>query len=185
VSARPQVVPEDQLDAGRSLTARVRGGPFETDCTFDARIELSEAGQARLRGALSQGHREFVLTTRDGAVTVAITLSAPLGTVTEHRIAGHTMTVDWRLGVLTRGSRRIVLSRTELRLFAMLVEAAGAPLSRGELVARLWPGSAMAAPDRLNALTVYVCSLRKRLLAIGAGSALVTVRGVGYRLLSQ
>jgi DNA-binding response OmpR family regulator len=49
----------------------------------------------------------------------------------------------------------------------------------------LWPGSAMAAPDRLNALTVYVCSLRKRLLAIGAGSALVTVRGVGYRLLSQ
>jgi DNA-binding winged helix-turn-helix (wHTH) protein len=69
-----------------------------------------------------------------------------------------------------------------LRLLAALFDGAGKPVSRKELIARVWPSDDMPATERENALAVYVCSLRKRLAAIGAASALVTVRGHGYRL---
>ena len=43
-------------------------------------------------------------------------------------------------------------------------------------------GTRSLPSERENALAVYVCTLRKRLAAIGLGQALQTVRGVGYRL---
>jgi DNA-binding response OmpR family regulator len=72
------------------------------------------------------------------------------------------------------------LSRTELRLLAALLEGEGQVMSRADLIRRVWPGDELELADRENALGVYVCSLRKRLSMIGVGSALVTVRYVGY-----
>jgi DNA-binding response OmpR family regulator len=76
----------------------------------------------------------------------------------------------------------VSLSRTELRLLSGLLESNGEPVAGATLIERAWPGDGAPGGDPKNLLAVYVWSLRKRLSAIGLGSALKTVRGTGYRM---
>lgn len=70
--------------------------------------------------------------------------------------------------------------RTELRLFGVLFEGRGEILECGRLIERTWPNT--NGREGAHALGVYVDLLRHRLSAIGAASALETVRDIGYRL---
>ena len=79
-------------------------------------------------------------------------------------------------------SNRVRLSRTELRLLEALLRGDGATVTRLQLIERVSAGSSLRRSERENALTVYVCMLRKRLSAIGLRNALHTVRRPGYRL---
>lgn len=69
------------------------------------------------------------------------------------------------------------LTAREYALLASLVEAGGAPLSRGELLANVW---ARDEHPRSNLVEVHLSRLRRKL----GGDAVVieTVRGSGYRL---
>ena len=91
------------------------------------------------------------------------------------------LTVDWSAGVVSTPTGRTLLSKTELRLLGALLEDGRARVTAEELSQRVWPGTRTDARG-CPALTVYVCSLRRRLASIGAGSALRTERGVGFRL---
>jgi DNA-binding response OmpR family regulator len=55
-------------------------------------------------------------------------------------------------------------------------------VTRAQLIERVWAGSNLRRSERENALTVYICTLRKRLSSVGLGGALHTVRRMGYRL---
>jgi two-component system, OmpR family, response regulator len=77
------------------------------------------------------------------------------------------------------GQRSEMLTPTEFRLVAMLVARPGSVLRRQELVSAAWPVGAIVNDNTLDA---YIARLRKKLVALGAGAEIVTVRGVGYTL---
>jgi DNA-binding response OmpR family regulator len=160
--------------------SRRGNAPINLIRTLDARLELSSAAGERLLVALQDGVHDFVLSSRDGSMSAKLRLSLPPTSISEHRIGGSTVFIDWSAATVALGQSRASLSRTELRLLAALLEGEGQPMSRADLIRRVWPADELELADRENALGVYICSLRKRLSMIGAGSALATVRYVGY-----
>jgi two-component system, OmpR family, response regulator len=77
------------------------------------------------------------------------------------------------------GERTEMLTPTEFRLVATLVARPGSVLRRYELVSAAWPVGAIVNDNTLDA---YIARLRKKLVALGAGAEIATVRGVGYTL---
>jgi len=148
---------------------------------LDARIVATEAAGSRILRALSGGNGQFILSSVDGSMSARIHLAVSDAITSEHTVTNAKLIVNWGRGTVANGDRRVLLSRTELRLLGALLAAKGNALSRHDLIARVWPGDGLEPSERENALAVYVCSLRKRLTMIGAGDALVTVRRVGYR----
>lgn len=78
----------------------------------------------------------------------------------------------------TVDARVLPLSRREYTLLATLVEARGAVIPRATLAVAIWGD----APVSDNALDVYVGYVRKRLAEHPHAPAIVTVRGIGFRL---
>jgi len=167
------------ISATRQTAAR---RALKAEYSFEAVIETVASSGRRLVAALEEGAREFVLTASDGtAVRVRIRLAST--TRTQHQLGDSLVAVDWANATVECGEHRVTLSRTELRLLAVLITASPAAVSRGELIGRLWPGEGPVVEERENALAVYVCSLRKRLSLVGLKGAIETVRGLGYRMI--
>jgi two-component system response regulator MprA len=80
---------------------------------------------------------------------------------------------------VTRGGRRIELTRTEFALLQLLLEHSEQVLTRSQLFERVW-GYDFGATS--NTLGVYVGYLRRKLEQDGEPRLLHTVRGVGYIL---
>jgi DNA-binding response OmpR family regulator len=153
-------------------------------CTLEARIDASPAASARILRALHGGCGTFVISAVDGQMSarVQLTVVNTAAAESEYTLGAARVTVDWSRSTVAHGAHRVSLSRTEHRLLAALLGGEGHPIPRAALISRVWPeDSAVTDTDRENALAVYMCSLRKRLTSIGAGDALQTVRGVGYR----
>lgn len=149
---------------------------------LDVRLEVSAGVGTKLRAALRQSSGDYVLSSRDGSLSARVRVTLRDVQPTEHDIDEGTLVVDWSRATAELGGAQVHLSRTELRLLAALLDGGGAPVSREKLITSVWPNDALDAAERENALAVYVCSLRKRLSAIGAASSLETVRRKGYRL---
>lgn len=165
-------------------TRRDAGSTTTQACTLEARIDASAAAGARILRALHDGCGTFVLTAVDGHMSarVQLTVVNTAAAESEYKLGSARVTVDWSRSTVAHGARRVSLSRTELRLLAALLGGEGHPIPRAALISRVWPEDEKVPDvDRENALAVYMCSLRKRLQTIGAGGALQTVRGVGYR----
>lgn len=75
------------------------------------------------------------------------------------------------------GDKRATLSRTEFAVLRLLTE--GGVVSQKKLIERLWDGGSYIDE---NTLYVSINRLREKLRDIGMDGAVVTVRGVGYRL---
>jgi two-component system response regulator MprA len=73
----------------------------------------------------------------------------------------------------------VQLTPTEFRLLAALAGRPATVLRRRELVAAAWPDGAVVHD---NTLDQYVVRMRRKLRAVAPDAAIVTVRGVGYRL---
>lgn len=141
---------------------------------------MSPRAGERLQQHVSHDGDEFVLSSADGQLSVRLRLSLQRESL-EPRAGDASVLIDWSQSTIARGRRRVALSRTELRLLAALLEDGGKPVTRSVIIGRVWPDSALTTAQRENALAVYVCTLRKRLSAVGLASALQTVRGTGYR----
>ncbi|MBE3596092.1 MAG: response regulator transcription factor [Hydrogenibacillus sp.] len=89
------------------------------------------------------------------------------------------LVADMTEQALVYGERRVFLSPTEMRLMRKLIEAKGKPVSREELLIAAWDEASFVDD---NTLTVNITRLRQKLKALGLEEAIVTVRGVGYRL---
>ena len=75
------------------------------------------------------------------------------------------------------GDKRATLSRTEFAVLRLLAE--GGVVSQKKLIERLWDGGSYIDE---NTLYVSINRLREKLRDIGMDGAVVTVRGVGYRV---
>jgi two-component system response regulator MprA len=73
----------------------------------------------------------------------------------------------------------VQLTPTEFRLLAALAGRPAAVLRRRELVGAAWPDGAVVHD---NTLDQYVVRMRRKLRVVAPDAAIVTVRGVGYRL---
>jgi two-component system response regulator MprA len=80
---------------------------------------------------------------------------------------------------VTRGGRRIELTRTEFALLRLFLEHPEQVLTRSQIFERVW-GYDFGATS--NTLGVYIGYLRRKIEEGGAPRLLHTVRGVGYIL---
>jgi two-component system response regulator MprA len=84
-----------------------------------------------------------------------------------------------RSRLVTRGDRRVELTRTEFALLELLLRNAGAVLTRDTIRERVW-GFEDAYGS--NSLDVYIGYLRRKTEAAGEPRLIETVRGVGFVL---
>ncbi|MCW2653801.1 MAG: two component transcriptional regulator, winged helix family [Mycobacterium sp.] len=80
---------------------------------------------------------------------------------------------------VTRGQRRISLTRTEFALLEMLIANPRRVLTRSRILEEVW---GFDFPTSGNALEVYIGYLRRKTEAEGEQRLIHTVRGVGYVL---
>jgi two-component system response regulator MprA len=80
---------------------------------------------------------------------------------------------------VTRGERRISLTRTEFTLLELFMRHPRQVLTRGRILEDVW---GYDFPTSGNALEVYVGYLRRKTEAAGEPRLIHTVRGVGYAL---
>jgi DNA-binding response OmpR family regulator len=91
--------------------------------------------------------------------------------------------IDWAIyGIQFDDGNRCKLSRMEAELLKLLAKHSGRPVSRGELLSRVWqldPGRTMT-----RTVDMHIAKLRKKLNDRSC-KLLVTVRGVGYMLVAR
>jgi two-component system alkaline phosphatase synthesis response regulator PhoP len=85
--------------------------------------------------------------------------------------------LDFNRNFAVLDSRRLVLTRKEYQLLALLVENAGEIMPRETLLMRVWGYS---NEIRTRTLDVHVCRLRKKLGAYSK-QYVETIFGIGYR----
>ncbi len=89
------------------------------------------------------------------------------------------LTLDIASREVTRGDRRIELTRTEVTLLEMFLRRPRRVLERSFILEEVW---GYDFPTTANSLEVYVGYLRRKTEAEGESRLLHTVRGVGYVL---
>jgi DNA-binding response OmpR family regulator len=163
-------------------SGRLRQAPSESR-SITAKIVLTPRAAERLVRAVASGTDRYILVTADGGLSLHVRLAIDPNQPDEQRVGNGKLVVDWPLATISSGRNHVTISRTELRLLGGLLEGNGHPVPRAQLIARAWPRDQISPTERDNALAVYICTLRKHLAAIGLGHALLTVRGLGYRLM--
>ncbi len=90
--------------------------------------------------------------------------------------------MDLRAAIVSRGDRRITLTRTEHGLLEAFLRRPGRVLAAAQLVRLVWGSDYLATTQ---ARWVHMSSLRGKLEAGGDARVLHTVRGLGYVLREQ
>lgn len=90
------------------------------------------------------------------------------------------ITVHPPLREVLAGGEQVGLTRTEFEVLLDLARHSPATVTRGDLLARVW-GYDYLGDSRLVDIQIY--RIRQKLAVLGCGQQLVTVRGVGFRLL--
>lgn len=115
--------------------------------------------------------RVQALVRRAGAASGDAAVAAP---------RGGGLTLDPAAHAILHDGTTVPLTPTEFRLLALLAARPGEVVRRAALCSAGWPEGAIVADNTLDA---YVARLRRKLRDAGAGAAIHTARGVGYRLL--
>lgn len=180
-SAAATVSPALDLPARRRRSQAPHISP--PNCrTLLARIVATVPASDRLLRSADEGADDYIVMSADGRFSMRVRIAIDPTQLGEQSLGDGKLVVNWSRATMSHGDARVSLSRTELRLLSGLLDGNGKIVPRSSLIARAWPKDKMLAADRENALSVYVWFLRKRLAAIGLGSGLQTVRGVGYRM---
>jgi DNA-binding winged helix-turn-helix (wHTH) protein len=156
-------------------------GPEAELHTITAQLTLSAPALARLL-SVSGTENRFIISSADGKTSVQARLMVATVPEGEQAFGNGKLVLNWSRGTLAHGDRTTTLSRMELRLLAALIDAAPGPISKTDLVARLWSESSGRPGEREKSLKVWICQLRRHFVAVGQPEAIDTVRGVGYRL---
>ncbi|WP_420176632.1 response regulator transcription factor [Luteococcus sp. OSA5] len=89
------------------------------------------------------------------------------------------MILDTQTREVSRGGRKISLTRTEFALLQVFMEHPRRVLERGWLLNEVW---GFDFPTTANSLEVYIGYLRRKTEAEGESRLIHTVRGIGYVL---
>ena len=79
--------------------------------------------------------------------------------------------------------RRVALTHVEFGLLAAMMERPGWVLTRSQLIDQLYSGDRSPALERT--VDVHVFRLREKLHAAHANAAIMTIRGVGYKITDE
>jgi DNA-binding response OmpR family regulator len=79
--------------------------------------------------------------------------------------------------------QRVELTHVEFGLLALMLERPGWVLTRGQLIDRLYTGDRLPTLERT--VDVHVFRLREKLRDARATAAIVTIRGVGYKIIAE
>jgi DNA-binding response OmpR family regulator len=79
--------------------------------------------------------------------------------------------------------RRVALTKVEFGLLAVMLARPGWVLTRSQLVDQLYTGDRSPALERT--VDVHIFRLREKLLAAHANAVIVTIRGVGYKIIAE
>lgn len=91
------------------------------------------------------------------------------------------LTINFRKRQVERGCKKTTLTETEASILEVLIAANGLPLSRHEMVRRVW-GERSEQCQRLRLVDGHVVNLRRKLEANpGQPRLILTKRGVGYQ----
>ena len=112
-------------------------------------------------------------------IRVALRHGKAAGAGRPHRLELGDVVIDLDASLVTRGGRKVRLTRTEYRLLEVLAANAGKLCTHRFLLEQVWgPGY----QDESQYLRVYVASLRKKLDNPADPRLLLTEPGMGYRL---
>ncbi|MBC5800477.1 MAG: response regulator transcription factor [Candidatus Eremiobacteraeota bacterium] len=158
-SARSQGIatPILMLTARDAVEDRVRG----LDCGADDYLIKpfnDEELAARLRALLRRAERP----TSSGTITVG------------------QLTIDEAIRTATVGDVALELGSTEFRLLEFLARNRGMALTREQILSKIWDYDFGGSS---NIVDVYVSQLRRKLRALNSDTTIVTVWGVGYKLI--
>jgi DNA-binding response OmpR family regulator len=95
-----------------------------------------------------------------------------------HQIRIGSLLLDRRKGTASRAGRELQLNTTALRVLRVLAEAHPRPISRSELVEKIWGEEAPPS----DPLRTHLHLLRKELDGPDEKPMLLNIHGVGYRL---
>ncbi|MGE7825426.1 response regulator transcription factor [Paenibacillus sp. NPDC093718] len=84
--------------------------------------------------------------------------------------------------LVTYGDRSAELTQKEAALLTMLMEKDGRVVSRERLLDLMWEDQHFIDDNTLN---VYITRVRRKLRELGAGDLIETVRGAGYRFMTD
>jgi two-component system, OmpR family, response regulator len=87
--------------------------------------------------------------------------------------------LDPRSHAAACGGMSVALTPTEFRLLGRLAAAPGEAVRRHSLIEVAWPHGAFVQENTLDA---YIARLRRKLAGLPDAPAILTVRGVGYRI---
>jgi two-component system OmpR family response regulator len=96
-----------------------------------------------------------------------------------------TLTLDPRTRTVTRRGAVIDLTPREFDLLEALARAGGDPVSKPDLLRRVWGRDPADAGADANLVEVYIRYLRRKVDEPFGTRSVATVRGLGYRLLSS
>jgi len=88
-------------------------------------------------------------------------------------------TVDYSKGKVSSGEGEVELSKNEMQILKILIKNHGEIVSRDDIIDYLWDNKAFVDD---NTLTVNMTRIKSKLDSIGIKEAIVTKRGMGYRL---
>jgi DNA-binding response OmpR family regulator len=163
---------------GRDVCLALRARGVQAPVLF---LTAKDAVHERLAGFAAGGDdyltKPFHMAELTARLRVLLRRSDVAGTSTTSGLV-----LDPALHALTHEGRTVPLSPTEFRLLAALLGRPGEVVRRRDLLRAGWPHGAIVHE---NTLDQYVARIRRKLEQVAAGDRVETVRGVGYRTVSQ
>ena len=166
----------DGLEACRRIRARGDTTPI---LMLTARHEVSDRVDGLDAGADDYMVKPFAL--EELLARIRALLRRSTGATTDVHIAGD-MRMDVGTREVSRGDRRIELTKTEFDLLELLMENTGLVLSRDTIYERIWGYDFETSS---NSLDVYIGYLRRKTEVDELPRLIHTVRGVGYVVREQ
>jgi DNA-binding response OmpR family regulator len=100
-------------------------------------------------------------------------------------VCGQILRLDRRYSTARVQESRVLLSRQEFLLLESLMLNAGTPMSTVELIEAVWGDLRAATPTTLRVLVHRLRETLRPLVGSAVGSPVGTVRGAGYRWVSD
>jgi DNA-binding response OmpR family regulator len=169
---------------GRDGFSICRAARAERIATPVLMLTARDAVEDRIRG-LDAGADDYLIKPFDAeelAARVRALLRRGERLPQEPTISVGSLVVDANARLVTVDRVPVDLGTTEFRLLELLSIHRGMTLSRAQILEKIWDYDFQGSS---NIVDVYVSQLRRKLRAAGATASIVTVWGIGYKLVEQ
>ncbi len=170
-------IPVLMLFSGESGYARDRAADGSGQ---DRRSASADQVQARIR-ALDSGADYCLNMPVDGGELLAVlkAIDRRRGNLLSDRLAVGDLFLDQATFTLSGPAGTLQLGKREFDMMRLLMVNRDIVVSKETMLTRIWGESADAGDNNVE---VYISFLRKKLRALGAHAAIVTMRRLGYKL---